>query len=130
MAGFCKVILMGNVGRDPELRYTANGKAVLNLSVATSTKKQGEEVTLWHRVTMYDKLAEIASQHLRKGRQVCIEGRLNYSSFKDKNGIERPQTEIIATDLHLIGGNREERPAEKLPEDRPAEKPVEEDLPF
>lgn len=129
MAGFCKVILMGNVGRDPELRYTANGKAVLNLSVATSTKKQGEEVTLWHRVTMYDKLAEIAAQHLRKGRQVCIEGRLNYSSFKDKNGIERPQTEIIATDLHLIGGNREERSAERISES-PVEKPVEEDLPF
>lgn len=125
MAGFCKVILMGNVGKDPELRHTANGKSVLNLSVATSNKKQGEEVTLWHRVTMYDKLAEIASQHLRKGRQVCIEGRLNYSSYTDKSGVEKQQTEIIATDLHLIGGNREERPAE-----RPAEKPVEEDLPF
>lgn len=125
MAGFCKVILMGNVGRDPELRYTANGKGVVNLSVATSTKKQGEEVTSWHKVTMYDKLAEIASQHLRKGRQVCIEGRLNYSSYTDKNGVEKQQTEIIATDLHLIGANREERPAE-----RSAEKPVEEDLPF
>jgi len=125
MAGFCKVVLMGNVGRDPELRYTANGKGVVNLSVATSTKKQGEEVTSWHKVTMYDKLAEIASQHLKKGRQVCIEGRLNYSSYTDKNGVEKQQTEIIATDLHLIGGNREERPAE-----RSAEKPVEEDLPF
>ncbi len=125
MAGFCKVILMGNVGRDPELRYTANGKGVVNLSVATSTKKQGEEVTSWHKVTMYDKLAEIASQHLKKGRQVCIEGRLNYSSYTDKSGVEKQQTEIIATDLHLIGGNREERPAE-----RSTEKPVEEDLPF
>lgn len=127
MAGYCKVVLLGNVGRDPELRHTANGKAVVNLSVATSVKKQGEDVAVWHRVTAYDKLAEIVSQYARKGRQILIEGRLNYSTYTDKQGVEKSQTEIIATEVVVVGP-REDRPRE--PDSRSRQSEPEEDLPF
>lgn len=127
MAGYCKVVLLGNVGRDPELRHTANGKAVVNLSVATSVKKQGEDVAVWHRVTAYDKLAEIVSQYARKGRQILIEGRLNYSTYTDKQGVEKSQTEIIATEVVVVGP-REDRPRESDSRSRQSE--PEEDLPF
>ena len=125
MAGICKVTLIGNIGREPELRTTAGGKSVANFSVATSVRKAGEEQTLWHRVTCYDKLADIASQYAKKGRQVYIDGKLNYSTYTDKQGVERTVTEIIANELQLLGGRNE--PAEEKPKAKPA---AEEEIPF
>jgi single-strand DNA-binding protein len=124
---FCKVVLLGNIGRDPEVRMTSGGKAVANFSVATTYKRNGEDQTLWHRVVCYERLADVVSNYAAKGRQVFIEGRLNYSTYTDKNGVEKQTTEIIATELTLLGpkgGSRDEPPP---PKQAPA---VEEDLPF
>jgi single-strand DNA-binding protein len=124
---FCKVLLLGNIGRDPEVRMTSGGKAVANFSVATTYKRNGEDQTLWHRVVCYERLADVVSNYAAKGRQVFIEGRLNYSTYTDKNGVEKQTTEIIATELTLLGpkgGSRDEPPP---PKPAPA---VEEDLPF
>ena len=126
MAGICKVTLIGNIGREPELRTTAGGKSVANFSVATSVRKAGEEQTLWHRVTCYDKLADIASQYAKKGRQVYIDGKLNYSTYTDKQGVERTVTEIIANELQLLGGRNE--PAEEKPKAKPQAEDTE--IPF
>ena len=120
MAGLCKVTLIGNVGRDPEIRYTSNGTAVVNISVATTWKKKGgEEHTQWHRITIYDKLAEITNSYVRKGRQVFIEGRLNYSTYTDRDGNEKHQTEIIASELLILGSKEEPRERKTEDEDVP-----------
>ncbi len=108
MASLNKVILIGHLGRDPELRYMASGDGVTHLALATSDrwtdKASGEkkEHTEWHRVVLYRKLAEIADQYLHKGSQVYIEGRLQTRKWADKNGIERYTTEIIADDLRML----------------------------
>ena len=108
MATLNKVILIGHLGRDPELRYMASGDAVTHLALATSErwhdKASGEkkEVTEWHRVVLYRKLAEIAEQYLHKGSLAYIEGHLQTRKWADKNGAERYVTEIIADDLRLI----------------------------
>ncbi|SEN34349.1 single-stranded DNA-binding protein [Nitrosomonas marina] len=109
MASVNKVILIGNLGRDPETRYMSNGDAVTNISVATTDTwkdKNGEkqEKTEWHRVTFYRKLAEIAGEYLKKGRPVYVEGRLETRKWTDKNGVDRYTTEIIATDMKMLGG--------------------------
>lgn len=108
MASVNKVILIGNLGRDPETRYMSNGEAVTNITVATTDTwkdRNGEkqEKTEWHRVTFYRKLAEIAGEYLKKGRQVYIEGRLETRKWTDKTGNERYTTEIIATDMKMLG---------------------------
>lgn len=108
MASVNKVILIGNLGRDPETRYMSNGDAVTNISLATTEiwkDKNGEkqEKTEWHRVTFYRKLAEIAGEYLKKGRPVYVEGRLETRKWTDKNGMERFTTEIIATDMKMLG---------------------------
>lgn len=110
MASVNKVIIMGNCGRDPELRYLPSGQAVANVSVATSTRRKdkasGElvEDTQWHRVTFYERLAEIAGEYLKKGKQVYVEGRLKYGKYTDKDGVERNTVDIIATEMQLLGG--------------------------
>jgi single-strand DNA-binding protein len=110
MASINKVILIGNLGRDPEVRYTPNGAAVCNLALATSRnwkdKTSGEKVeeTEWHRVALYDRLAEIAGEYLKKGRSVYIEGRLKTRKWQDKDGVEKYTTEIIADNLQMLGG--------------------------
>ena len=110
MASVNKVILMGNLGRDPETRFTANGAAVCNLRIATTRswkdKASGErrEETEWHSVVLYDRLAEIAGEYLRKGRPVYVEGRLQTRKWQDKEGQDRYTTEIIATEMQLLGG--------------------------
>ena len=109
MASVNKAILIGNVGRDPELRNTTGGSAVCSLSVATTRKwksQSGEmqEETEWHRVVAYGRTAEIAGEYLAKGRSVYIEGRLQTRKWQDKDGIERYTTEIVAEDLVLLGG--------------------------
>jgi single-strand DNA-binding protein len=113
MASVNKVILIGNLGKDPETRYMPNGEAVTNITVATSETwkdKNGEkqEKTEWHRVTFYRKLAEIAGEYLKKGRPVYLEGRLETRKWVDKTGAERYTTEIIASDMKMLGSKQED----------------------
>jgi single-strand DNA-binding protein len=112
MASVNKVILLGNLGRDPETRYTTDGGAVTNLNIATSEQwkdKSGEkqERTEWHRVVLFGRTAEIAGEYLKKGRSVYIEGRLQTRKYTDKDGVEKYSTEIVADRMQLIGGARE-----------------------
>ena len=108
--GINKVILVGNLGKDPETRYMPSGKAVTNFSIATSEswkdKQTGEqkEQTEWHNIVMYDRLAEIAAEYLRKGSQVYVEGRLRTRKWQDKEGRDRYTTEIIANEMQMLGG--------------------------
>jgi single-strand DNA-binding protein len=110
MASVNKVILVGNCGRDPEIRYLPSGQAVANVSIATSSKRKdkntGETVedTQWHRITFYDRLAEIAGEYVKKGRPIYVEGRLKYGKYTDKDGIEKNTVDIIATEMQLLGG--------------------------
>ena len=113
MAGVNKAILIGNLGRDPELRYTQNGQAVTNFSLATSeswTDKSGErtEKTEWHRIVAWGKTAELCAQYLSKGRTVYIEGRLQTRDWEDKEGVKRQTTEIVANTVQFLGGPRSE----------------------
>ncbi len=112
MASVNKVILLGNLGRDPETRYTTGGDAVTNLNIATSEQwkdKSGEkqEKTEWHRVVLFGRQAEIAAEYLKKGRSVYIEGRLQTRKYTDKDGVEKYSTEIVGDRMQLIGGARE-----------------------
>jgi single-strand DNA-binding protein len=110
MASINKVILIGNLGRDPEVRYTPNGNAICNISVATTRnwkdKTSGDKVeeTEWHRVVFYDRLAEIAGEYLKKGRPVYVEGRLKTRKWQDKEGKDVYTTEVIADQMQLLGG--------------------------
>ncbi|ABR89012.1 Single-stranded DNA-binding protein [compost metagenome] len=110
MASVNKVIIVGNLGRDPETRYMPNGEAVTNVAVATTEswkdKNSGDkkEITEWHRITFYRKLAEIAGQYLKKGSAVYVEGRLQTRKWTDKDGVERYTTEIIADTMQMLGG--------------------------
>ena len=110
MASVNKVILIGNCGRDPEVRYLPSGQAVANVSIATSSRRKdkssGEMVedTQWHRVTFYDRLAEIAGEYVKKGRPLYVEGRLKYGKYTDQAGVERNTVDIIATEMQLLGG--------------------------
>ncbi len=110
MASVNKVILVGNLGRDPETRYSPDGAAICNVSIATTStwkdKASGErkEETEWHRVTFYGRLAEIAGEYLKKGRSVYVEGRLKTRKYKDKEGIEKYATDIIADQMQMLGG--------------------------
>lgn len=112
MASINKVIIIGNCGRDPETRQMPNGDAVTNLAVATTEswkdKNTGEkkELTEWHRITLYRKLAEVAGQYLKKGSQVYIEGRLQTRKWTDKDGVERFTTEIIADTMQMLGARQ------------------------
>ena len=108
--GINKVILVGNLGNDPETRYMPSGDAVTNISVATSEswkdKQTGEqkEKTEWHKVVMFRRLAEIAAEYLRKGSQVYIEGKLRTNKWQDRDGNDRYTTEIIADEMQMLGG--------------------------
>lgn len=108
--GINKVIIVGNVGGDPETRYMPSGSAVTNLTIATNEswkdKKTGEqkERTEWHRVAMFNRLAEIAAEYLRKGSQVYIEGKLRTRKWQDKSGNDRYTTEIVADEMQMLGG--------------------------
>ncbi|CAG0904256.1 unnamed protein product, partial [Darwinula stevensoni] len=110
MSSVNKVILIGNLGRDPEVRYMQNGKAVANVSIATTSRRKdkssGEfiEDTQWHRVTFYERLAEIAGEYLKKGKTVYIEGAIKYGRYTDKDGIDKNTVEIIATSMQMLGG--------------------------
>jgi single-strand DNA-binding protein len=108
--GINKVILVGNLGQDPQSRAMPSGKAVVNLRIATTDqwrdKQTGEnkENTEWHTVVMFDRLAEVAAEYLRKGSQVYIEGRLRTRKWQDKEGNDRYSTEVVANDMQMLGG--------------------------
>jgi single-strand DNA-binding protein len=112
MASVNKVILVGNCGRDPEIRYLPSGQAVANISIATSSRRKdkntGEniETTEWHRVTFYDKLAEIVGEYVKKGRPLYVEGRLKYGKYTGQDGVERNTTDIVANEMQLLGSRQ------------------------
>jgi single-strand DNA-binding protein len=122
--GINKVIIVGNLGADPETRYTGSGTAITSLRIATSEawtdKASGEkqERTEWHRVKLFGKLAEIAGEYLKKGRQVYIEGSLRTDKYTDKDGIERYSTDIIGNEMQMLGGQPSDRPADRYGESR------------
>ncbi len=109
MASVNKVIIIGNLGRDPEVRYTPSGAAVCNLRIATTrswkNKESGERVeeTEWHSAVLYDRLAEVAGEYLKKGRSVYIEGRLKTRKWQDKDGHDRYTTEIVTEEMKMLG---------------------------
>ncbi|NHA15192.1 single-stranded DNA-binding protein [Thioalkalivibrio sp. XN279] len=145
--GINKVILVGNLGADPESRTTPGGLTVTNFNVATSDRRRDKqsgdwvEETEWHRIVMFDKLAETAREYLRKGSQVYVEGRLQTRKWQDKDGNDRYTTEIVARDMQMLGG----RPGGGAPASRDddyrssagssssggrKEEPFEDDIPF
>ncbi|KJS73726.1 MAG: single-stranded DNA-binding protein [Serpentinimonas sp.] len=109
MASVNKVILVGNCGRDAEIRYLPSGQAVANVTLATTSRRKdrtsGEMVedTQWHRITFYERMAEIAGEYVKKGRPIYVEGRIKYGKYTDKDGVERNTVDIIATELQLLG---------------------------
>ena len=124
--GVNKVILIGNLGRDPEVRYAPNGQAVANVTLATSEswkdKNTGEkqERTEWHRVVFFGRLAEIAGEYLKKGAQVYVEGRLQTRKWQDKDGADRYTTEIVANDMQMLGSRAGAGiPSESFNQDQP-----------
>lgn len=136
--GVNKVILVGNLGADPETRFTGDGKAITSIRIATSEswkdKQTGEqqERTEWHRVKFFGRLAEIAGEYLKKGRQVYVEGSLRTDKYTDKDGIERFSTDIIGDEMQMLGGNPGaeggggQRPAQR--NSPPAGEPLRDDL--
>ena len=112
MRGVNKVILVGTVGKDPEIRYMPNGKAVANLSIATSEvwkdqQGQKQEKTEWHRLTMYDKLAEIVGEYVKKGSSIYVEGKLETKKWQDQQGNDKYSTGVICQTMQMLGGKNE-----------------------
>ena len=103
MASVNKVILVGFLGKDPEITYLPSGVAITKFSIATSEKYKDKETTQWHNITTWDKLAEICAEHVRKGKQVYIEGRIEYRTW-EKDGIKHNATEIVADKMQMLGG--------------------------
>lgn len=129
--GVNKVIIIGNLGTDPEVRYMPNGGAVANLTVATSeswTDKQTnekKEKTEWHRVVIYQRLAEVAGEYLSKGSKVYLEGKLATRKWQDKDGVERYTTEIIANELQMLDGNQDgQQQARQQQRQQPVQQPA------
>ena len=139
MAGINKVVLIGNLGRDPEVRYTPSGVPVANFSIATSEewtdKDTGEkhERTEWHRIVAWRRLGEICGEYLHKGRQVYIEGKLQTKEWEDRDGNKRYTTEIIASQMQMLGpvakGGRSESQDSSVPVEEPITVP-EDNIPF
>lgn len=139
MASVNKVILVGNLGADPEVRYAPSGTAVANFSLATTdqwTNKEGgkEEKTEWHRIVAFGRLGEICGEYLHKGKQVYVEGRLQTRSWEDREGVKRYTTEIVANTMQMLGpkgkdGNTADRMGERPPVDEPLSIPDDE-IPF
>ena len=138
MAGVNKVILVGRLGRDPEIRYTPSGVAVANFTIATSeqwTNKDGEkeERTEWHKIVAWRRLGEICGEYLHKGSQVYIEGKLQTKAWEDRDGNKRYTTEVIANTMQMLGAAGKEGRARSTDEHFPVEEPItvpEDDIPF
>ncbi|MBW1897356.1 MAG: single-stranded DNA-binding protein [Deltaproteobacteria bacterium] len=138
MAGVNKVILIGRLGRDPEVRYTPSGVAVANFTIATSeqwTNKDGEkeERAEWHKIVAWKRLGEICGEYLHKGSQVYIEGKLQTKAWEDRDGNKRYTTEVIAYTMQMLGAAGKEGRAKSTDERFPVEEPItvpEDDIPF
>lgn len=143
MASLNKVMLIGSLGRDPEIRYMPNGDAACNLSVATSESwkdKSGEkqERTEWHRISMFGKLAEIAGKYLAKGSSVYLEGKLQTREWTDKDGVDKYTTEIIADRMQMLGGKEQRhgqqqeqrQESQQSRQQRPTADSFDDDIPF
>ena len=137
--GINKVIIVGNLGSDPEMRYMPSGAAIANLSIATSEKwkdkQTGEdkEQTEWHRVVFFNRLAEICADHLQKGAQIYIEGSLKTRKWTDKNNVDRYTTEIVGRDLQMLGGgksNPNQHESKGAPQERESPPDFDDDIPF
>ena len=123
MASVCKVHLVGNIGKDPEVRYSAAGKPIANASLATTSKrknKEGEmvETTEWHKLTFFDKLAEIVGEYVKKGSLIYVEGTIKYEKFVNKNGVEVNTTQIICNEMTILkrAENKEKPQYDGLPQ--------------
>lgn len=138
---FNKIILVGNLGRDPELRYTADGTPVCSFSLATNERRrnrdtgENEDIVTWFRVTLWRRQAEVASQYLTKGKPVYIEGRLRVEEYTDRDGKPRHSLEVTATDMQFIGGNDRGQATQTVREDYKPPKPAasdpdDDDVPF
>ena len=138
MKGINKAIIVGTLGKDPETRYTQSGMAICNISVATSEqwkdKQTGEKVekTEWHRVVLFQRLAEIAGEYLMKGSQVYIEGKIQTRKWQDKNGQDRYTTEIIGNEMQMLGGKTGGKPSGQSPSQQAQqpEQDFDDDIPF
>jgi single-strand DNA-binding protein len=140
MASINKVILVGNLGRDPESRFLANGEMVCNFSIATSEQwkdKSGEkqEATEWHRISFFGKVAEVCAQYLKKGSTVYVEGSIRTRKWTDKDGVEKYTTEIKGERMQMLGGRTAPSDAEETPAPAPEKKvtkiaDLDSDLPF
>ena len=139
MASVNKVILIGNLGADPELRYTPAGRGVVNFRMATTrnwTTKDGEkrEETEWHRIVAWDKLAEICGEYLKKGSPVYIEGRIQTRSWEDQSGTKRWSTEIVGGEMKMLGSRQateaQSSSSTPPPDDLPSTFEADDDLPF
>lgn len=143
MASFNKIVIVGYLGRDPEIRYTPQGTAVCHFSVATTEKKkdragEAQDVTTWFRVSAWGRQAEVANQYLSKGRQVYVEGRLRLEEFTDRDGNRRQSLEVSATDLHFLGSKGDSAAASQTAgsslssgdSEFPSEHGPDEDIPF
>lgn len=145
MASFNKIIIVGYLGRDPELRYTPDGTPVCNFSVATTERKKDkagefQDVTTWFRVVLWRRQAEVAAQYLAKGRQVYVEGRLTQTEYQDRDGVTRTSLEVQGSDVHFIGPRgeddgtgttpRRERSSQPSPASEGAAPVTEDDIPF
>jgi single-strand DNA-binding protein len=113
MASFNKIVIVGYLGRDPEIRYTPQGTAVCNFTIATTEKRkdragEGQDVTTWFRVSVWGRQAEVANQYLSKGKQVYLEGRLRQEEYTDRDGNKRTSLEVSATDIQFLGARGEE----------------------
>lgn len=148
MSSFNKITIVGHLGRDPVLRYTPQGTAVCDFSVATTERRSGagggdsQDITTWFKITLWGKQAEVANQYLSKGKQVYIEGRLRQSEYTDREGVKRTSLEVTASDIQFLGTRGEEGSAGAAVSARPAaasgqtssasddNQPSDEDIPF
>lgn len=136
MSSVNKVILVGNLGQDPEVKYMPSGGAVTNISIATTDtwqdKASGEkkEKTEWHRVVFFNRLAEIAGEYLKKGSQIFVEGNLRTRKWQDQNGQDRYTTEIVAREMQMLGGKLDKNNEDPKPKDDPSLEPDIGDIPF
>jgi single-strand DNA-binding protein len=138
MASVNKVIIIGNIGKDPDVRRTQDGQAVANVSIATTDKWKDKatgdmkEATEWHRVVFFNRLAEIAGEYLKKGRSVYVEGRLRTRKWTDKDGNEKYTTEIMADQMQMLGSrdDRETRKPDKAPQESSGVGGMDDDIPF
>ena len=134
MASVNKVILVGNLGKDPEMRYMTNGDAIANMTIATTENwkdKSGvkQEKTEWHKISMFGRLAEVAGEYLKKGSSVYIEGKLQTRKWQDKEGNDRYTTEIVANEMKMLGGKPDGKPTDDKPKREPGAD-MDEDIPF